>query len=114
MVNTLPATIIGQRVIADARNACSSRQENLQEVDKYLTDLAELGEASLDKLEKMQLVYEQATPFAFLCMYIKMIYGLLVLYMLLESIEHPHQSDQVIYIYIYAINMKQEIHDYES
>ena len=101
MVNTLPATIIGQRVIADARNASSSRQENLQEVDKYLTDLAELGEASLDKLEKMQLVYEQATPFAFLCMYIKMIYGLLVLYMLLESIEHPHQSDQVIYIYIY-------------
>ena len=57
MLQTLPATSVGQRVILDARNACSSRQENLQEVDQFLSELETMGKPTVDNLEKMCFVW---------------------------------------------------------
>lgn len=53
MLLTLPATSVGQRVLADARNSSTARQEHVQEVDKFLDDLKALGKPTLETLENM-------------------------------------------------------------
>lgn len=55
MTCTIPATAMGQRVIADARNLCTSRQEHVQGVDQALQELSDLGEPTGENLAKMSL-----------------------------------------------------------
>lgn len=39
LLQALPATALGQRVVADARNVCAGRKESTEELDKVLHDL---------------------------------------------------------------------------